>query len=587
MALDMTTALTIRAKVDGLQQVQGLGKALGNTEKQANGLAGAFGRLKGAATSMVGVLGAAGLGALLKQSVDTFAKFETETKLLENGLKNVGARSGELERLQKVASDLGEATLFNEEDFRKGFGLLTSFGNIGTSNYERVAKAAADVAQTSGTDVSSAFMQLAKALNDPAKGLTALSRSGIQFTEDQKTMIESMVEAGNIASAQNMILQELEKQYGDNSVAAAQGLAGALDTLGEKFYDLQVALGDNVSQLLQPLIAGLTSLVSFISGLPEPVQTFIVALGGLTIALTALGGVLAIGAPIFSALAALGPILAGIPALIAGWAGAIGPLVAGLGTLAKILIAVFTGPVGWVALAIAAGVAIYAFRDQIAAAFKVIGEVITAAAKLYYNVFIKPVITGVDIVIRGIKAGFSSLASILTAPFTAAINVIKNVFRGLLQFIANGINTATRGINVLIAGYNRLPAPDIPTIPQVTVPAFAAGGVVSGPTLAMVGEAGPEYIIPEHKMAKAAANYLGGLRGRNVIPAFAEGGVVGAMGGGGAANTTVQITTGPVLQQDGQRYVTIGDMERALQDFGAQIFRTSRSYGGRRYQGAF
>jgi hypothetical protein len=81
---------------------------------------------------------------------------------------------------------LGEATLFNEEDFRKGFGLLTSFGNIGTSNYQRVAKAAADVAQTSGTDVSSAFMQLAKALNDPAKGLSALSRSGIQFSEDQK-----------------------------------------------------------------------------------------------------------------------------------------------------------------------------------------------------------------------------------------------------------------------------------------------------------------------------------------------------------------------------------------------------------------
>jgi hypothetical protein len=321
MALDMTTALTIRAKVDGLGQIQGLGKALGSTEKRATGLAGAFGRLRGAATSMVGVLGAAGLGAILKQSVDTFAKFQAETKLLENGLKNVGARSGELERLQKVASDLGEATLFNEEDFRKGFGLLTSFGNIGTSNYQRVAKAAADVAQTSGTDVSSAFMQLAKALNDPAKGLSALGRSGIQFSEDQKAVIERLVETGNTAQAQNLILQELEKQYGGNSVAAAQGLAGALDTLGEKFYDLQVALGDNLTTLLQPLIQGLTSLVGFISGLPEPVQTFIVALGGLAIALTALGGVLAIGAPIFSALAALGPILAGIPALIAGWAG--------------------------------------------------------------------------------------------------------------------------------------------------------------------------------------------------------------------------------------------------------------------------
>lgn len=588
MALDMTTALTIRAKVDGTSQVDALGRSLGNTEKQATGLAGAFGRLKGAATSMIGVLGAAGIGALLKQSVDTFSKFQAETKLLENGLKNVGAQSGELERLQKVASDLGEATLFNEEDFRKGFGLLTSFGNIGTSNYERVAKAAADVAQTSGTDVSSAFMQLAKALNDPAKGLTALSRSGIQFSEDQKTMIESMVEAGNVAGAQNMILKELEKQYGGNSVAAAQGLAGALDTLGEKFYDLQVALGDNLTTVLQPLIQGLTSLVGFISGLPEPVQTFIVALGGLTIALTALGGILAIGAPIFSALAALGPILAGIPALIAGWAGAIGPLVAGLGTLGQVLIGVLSGPVGWIALLVAAGVAIYAFRDQIAAVLKAIAAGWQMAGKAFYSLYVEPLIKFGKVLVTSLTGSFAQLGKALQAPFTGAVNAIKTIFRGLLQFIANGINNSTRTINNLIAGYNRLPTPDIPLIPQVSVPAFAAGGVVSGPTLAMVGEGGErEYIVPESKMAKAAANYLGGMRGRSVIPAFAEGGVVGPMGGGGAANTTVQITTGPVLQQDGQRYVTIGDLERALSDFGTQIFKNSRSYGGRRYQGAY
>lgn len=591
MALDMTTALTIRARVDGQQQVDRLGQSLGTTTTKADGLAGAFGRLKSVGGSLIGVLGTAGLVAGLKKSIDTFGEFQAQTKLLENGLKNVGAGAGQLEKLQKVASDLGEATLFNEEDFRQGFGLLTSFGNIGVDSYERVAKAAADVAYTSGTEVSSAFMQLAKALNDPAKGLSALGRSGIQFTEDQKAVIESLQETGNIAEAQRLILVELEKQYGGNAVAAAQGLAGAFDTLGEKFYDLQVALGDNIAQVLEPLIVGLTKLVEVVVNLPEPVQTMIVALGGLVVAIGALGTVIAVGAPIVSALASLGPLIAGITATIAGWAGAIGPLIASLtgsGGLLAALAAVFTGPVGWIALAVAAGVAIYAFRDQIAAAFKVIGEVITAAAKLYYDVFIKPVITGAEIAVKGIQSAFSGLANIMTAPFKTAINSIKSLFRGILQFLANGINNSTRSINNLIAGYNRLPTPDIPLIPQVTVPAFAAGGVVNGPTLAMVGEGGePEYIVPQSKMAKAAANYLSGMRGRSVIPAFADGGVVGPMGGGGAANTTVQITTGPVLQQDGQRYVTVGDLERALQDFGSQVFRNSRSYGGRRYQGAY
>jgi Flp pilus assembly pilin Flp len=587
MALDMTTALTIRAKVDGLGQVQGLGKALGNTEKQANGLAGAFGRLKGAATSMAGVLGAAGLGAILKQSVDTFAKFQAETKLLENGLKNLGAQSGELERLQKVASNLGEATLFNEEDFRKGFGLLTSFGNIGTSNYERVAKAAADVAQTSGTDVSSAFMQLAKALNDPAKGLTALSRSGIQFTEDQKTMIKSMVEAGNTAGAQNMILKELEKQYGGNSVAAAQGLAGALDTLGEKFYDLQVALGDNLTTVLQPLIQGLTSLVGFISGLPEPVQTFIVALGGLTIALTALGGILAIGAPIFSALAGLA----------AGFA-ALGPIVAGLGT---VLAVVFTGPVGIAALVIAAGIAIYAFRDQIGAAFTAIGEyfkqlpagfqsffidplvegfkllmeminttfiqpvkdAFTATLEFINVNFVQPIQTAFTTLVESIKTIFSSVGNIITSPFKAAFETVRGIVNQILNSIGSAIGSVVNAVNGVIRGVNRGLAaaklPQIPLIPAPQIPSFAEGGVVSGPTLAMVGEGGePEYIVPQSKATKFANNWLSGVRGAAAIPKFAEGGVVVP----GSAQVSIQ--TGPVTQMNGTNYVTTQDLSSAV-----------------------
>ena len=185
----MEALLKIRADVTGTGAVDKLGNSLTGVQTKAGKLSQGLGSMAGAARAATAALVAMGAGAALKGAVDTFSSFQTETKLLENGLKNLGASSGELERLQKIASDLGEETLFNEEDFRKGFGLLTSFQEIGVGSYEAVARAAADVAQTSGTDVSSAFMQLAKALNDPAKGLTALGRSGIQFTEDQKALI--------------------------------------------------------------------------------------------------------------------------------------------------------------------------------------------------------------------------------------------------------------------------------------------------------------------------------------------------------------------------------------------------------------
>jgi signal transduction histidine kinase len=48
---------------------------------------------------------------------------------------------------------------------------------------------------------------------------------------------------------------------------------------------------------------------------------------------------------------------------------------------------------------------------------------------------------------------------------------------------------------------------------------FAAGGFVTGPTRAMVGEGGqPEYVIPASKMRTAMARYAGGARGHSVIP---------------------------------------------------------------------
>lgn len=571
MALDMTTALVINAKVNGQQSIDGLNRSLGTTTKTAGGLKGAFQSLQAAGTSFIGVIGAAGIGAALKQSIDTFAGFQAETKLLENGLKNVGAAAGELDKLQKIASDLGEATLFNEEDFRQGFGLLTSFGNIGVQNYERVAKAAADVAYTSGTEVSGAFMQLAKALNDPAKGLAALGRSGIQFTEDQKTVIEGLVETNQLAKAQNLILQELEKQYGGNAVAAATGLAGAFDTLGEKFYDLQVALGPVIEQILGPLIVGLTKMVDLLANAPGPVQTLVVAIGGLGAAIVAL-------APVIAIIGTIAPAFAGIAA-------AVGPAIAAIKALGVVLVATIgAGPLAIGALLVAAGVAIYVFRDKIADAFKAIGDLFVRIGKEFNDFVIKPITNGAKAVVNAIADAFKGLANALKAPFEAVARFIRAIFNSYLGMVEKFINGAISGINNLIASANRalsaLKLPTIPTVSNVNLPRFAQGGVVNGPTVAMVGEGGQrEYIIPESKMARASANYLMGMRGASVIPNTAA-------ASASQGNTTVQIRTGPVLQQGGQRYVTIDDLERSLNSLAANLLGNNRSFAGRRFQGA-
>lgn len=121
-------------------------------------------------------------------------------------------------------------------------------------------------------------------------------------------------------------------------------------------------------------------------------------------------------------------------------------------------------------------------------------------------------------------------------------------------------------------------APTTTTTPTTTdsVPAYAYGGFVAKPTYALIGEGGQgEYIIPQSKAAGFAANYLSGSRGAAAIPGD----------GSGSAAPTINIQTGPVLQQSGQTYITMQDFEQGLQAVAASLLGNNRSAGGRRYAG--
>jgi hypothetical protein len=75
-------------------------------------------------------------------------------------------------------------------------------------------------------------------------------------------------------------------------------------------------------------------------------------------------------------------------------------------------------------------------------------------------------------------------------------------------------------------------------------------------------------------MAAASANYLNGARGGAVIPAFANGGFVGG-------NAQINVTTGPVMQQGGQQYVSMADLERAMRKTVDGVYASLRTPAGR------
>jgi len=198
---------------------------------------------------------------------------EADAAALANGLKGLTTNgAAALDELKGKADELGKATLFNEEDFTKAFKMLTSFRTIGVSSYGEVAETAADMAQVLGQDVNSVMLQVAKALEAPDVGLTALQRSGTRFTDQQKQQVKAMVKANDVAGAQAFILKELNKQYGGAGKAAAKGFAGAMDTLGEVTRDAFEAFG----KLIAPkIIRG----IKFISGGIEKLTDFFTVLG--------------------------------------------------------------------------------------------------------------------------------------------------------------------------------------------------------------------------------------------------------------------------------------------------------------------
>jgi hypothetical protein len=169
-------------------------------------------------------------------------------------------------------------------------------------------------------------------------------------------------------------------------------------------------------------------------------------------------------------------------------------------------------------------------------------------------------------------------ADFVVSVWTGLVEGVKGVVRNLLQFVANAVNSVGSMVNTLIRAFNNLPGPNIPLVPTFSIPEFAKGGVVDKATLALIGENNErEYIVPESKMAAASSRYLAGARGSGVIPSSSS--------GGGAVNSSqapvINITTGPLMQFDGEEWVSRGDFEKGLQQVADAVLGRMRTPSAR------
>ena len=240
-------------------------------------------RMSKLGTSLKGLAVAAGVGTALRALlVGNTIEQEQALAQLDARLKSTqGAAGLNRDQLIQMAAAMQRVTTVGDEAVLGAESLLLTFTRIGGEVFPRALEAVLDLSQGMGQDLKSSAILVGKALNDPIKGLSALGRAGVQFTEQQKAQITAMVEAGRVAEAQALILRELETQFGGAARAARDTLGGALKALQNAFGDLLE--GDTSTGGIQGARAGIEDLVQLLQdpGTVAAFQGIIALLGGL------------------------------------------------------------------------------------------------------------------------------------------------------------------------------------------------------------------------------------------------------------------------------------------------------------------
>jgi hypothetical protein len=286
-------------------------------------------------------------------------------------------------------------------------------------------------------DAASNAVQLGKALQDPIKGITALAKSGVTFTEQEKEKIQTLVESNKMLEAQDMVLKAIETQVG----GTAEATANDSDKMKVAFSQLS----ESVGLILLPLFQQFTAVMMKVADFARENSTVIVILGGVVAGLAV--AVLAANAAmkIYNA-----------------------TLIIAKGVQAAFNFVMAANPITLVVIALAALVAAFVVAYKTSETFRNI----------------------VNGLFDAIKTGVTASVDFLKGYLNTVLGFYKGIFNGIASLWNNSVGKLSFKAPDWIPGFGGKGF-SVPKIPML-----ADGGIVTGPTLAMIGERGPEAVIP-------------------------------------------------------------------------------------------
>lgn len=245
-------ASNAKARIDLEVNDQQIGPSLTKAEA-------AFGKFAKGVGVILAAVGVAKLVGKIKDLASEFIALDEVQKgaerRLESVLKATEHSAGfTISQLKVMASELQNVTTVGDEAILNAQSLLATFKNIRGDVFKDATMAMLDMAEVLGTDVSGGAIQLGKALNDPITGVSALSRVGVSFTEEQKEMIRTLQESGDVMGAQRIILGELASEFGGAATDATGDFHGQIAQASNRMADAKEKFGEFLVKVLEPLL---------------------------------------------------------------------------------------------------------------------------------------------------------------------------------------------------------------------------------------------------------------------------------------------------------------------------------------------
>lgn len=440
--------------------------------------------LIGAGTAVAGLVGVFNTG------IEELKFGEQVSAQTDQLIKNTGAAFSTSE-IEDYTLALSKVSGVSEEDLQAAGNKLLEFGITNEDIYKQAVDGINNIASKTG-DVGSASAAMAKALQDPASAAGVLRKAGIALTEEQQSMIEKMIEAGDVAGAQQVILDQVEATYGGMAETMGATAEGSLARMNNAWENL----AGTAVEFLMPAITSITDGLAVMFGWLQE-NTWVFPIIG--------AGILAIAAAILI------------------WSFATGAL-----TTAQIAanLAFLASPITWIIIGI---VALVAALILLIANWDAVVKWVTDVWNGFLTWF-GEVMAGFntwwDETWAGIAKGWED--------FWAGVGqVAKDIWNNILGWIEGGVNGAIDLINGMIGGINNVTGVvgiKFGKIPHVELPRLADGATIlprRGGTAAILAEAGrPETVVDTGLINRALEEGLVGSRaggGRpvevNVYPA--------------------------------------------------------------------